>query len=266
MLAGENIICLGTDWDEDGNGGDGQRAMRLLARRNRVLWLSCLEDPAALARTGSGPDRRRLGRMVRKARDLARGPVRVADSLWVHTPALVPMPPPPSPSSSGFSRKLFEATLAMLRRRLGMATYHLWSFLPMALPYLGLPDERLLVYYCAADWSQLWRASGVAASERERIERMEQETCRRADLVFTEDQALWSRRRAFNPETHLVRRAENGSGVDRDESRVEELERHVRAVLRRRTGKHQQSPSVVEAAPPPSPIGAPARDRFSPPL
>jgi hypothetical protein len=238
MLAGENIICFGRDWGGDAPGDDDHHVMRLLARRNHVLWLNCV--------AGSGGT---LGRTLRKVRDLARGPAQIAGTLWVYTPAFIPMPPPER--KIAFNRRLLQSTLTLVRRRLGMASYHLWTFTPTALPYLGMPGERLVVYYCEEDWPQAARLARLAPAECERIEQLEQETCRRADLVFTATEALWHRRRSFNPETHFV-----GASTRSWPASVEEIERRVRAVARRRSGKTQERPIVVDAPAAPAPVAA----------
>lgn len=235
MLAGENIICLGGEWSEGPIASEGQQVVRWLARRNHVLWLDFAGERG---RAGA------LRRGVRQLRDLARGPVQLADTLWVYTPAMIPMPPPEH--KLAFNRRLLQSTLALVRRRLGMASYHLWTLLPNALPYLGMPGERLVVYYCEDDFP---RAARLSQADCERTARLEQETCRRADVVLTPSKFLWDRRRAFNPETYFVGRDTNGLATG-----MEEIERRVRAVARWRSGKTQERPAVAGA--PPRPIFA----------
>jgi glycosyltransferase involved in cell wall biosynthesis len=137
-----------------------------------------------------------LQKIARKVRDFARGPVEVAPNLFVYTPIVLPFPH--QPAAVAVNREIMRATLATLRRTLGMDRYQLWSFLPTALPYLGFPGEELVVYYCTDEWSHFSHVDG------ERIRRMERELCRRANVVFATARTLWERRREDNPRTHLA--------------------------------------------------------------
>jgi glycosyltransferase involved in cell wall biosynthesis len=188
-MEGENIICFAKDWAEDPTSNN--HVMRLLARKNRVLWLNSISTRAP--RLSSSSD---LEKIVRKVRDFTRGPVEVAPNLFVYTPIVVPFPH--MPGAATINQGILRTTLAALRRRLGMQEYQLWSFLPTAQPYLGMPGEQLAVYYCTDEWSRFSHVDG------ERIARMERDLCRQADLVFTTARTLWNHKRNYNPETHLA--------------------------------------------------------------
>ena len=88
------------------------------------------------------------------------------------------LPFPHLPVAATINHGILRTTLAALRRKLGMERYQLWSFIPTALPYLGMPGEELAVYYCTDEWSRFSHVDG------ERIGQMEWELCRRADVVF----------------------------------------------------------------------------------
>lgn len=189
MLEGENIICFAKDWSEDPTSNN--HVMRLLARKNRVLWLNSIATRAPnLASRGD------LGKIARKLRDFARGPLEVHPNLFVYTPIVLPFPH--LPAAATVNQGILRASLAALRHKLGMDRYQLWSFLPTALPYLGMPGQELVVYYCTDEWSRFSHVDG------ERIARMEGELCRRADVVFATARTLQERKRALNPETHLA--------------------------------------------------------------
>jgi len=85
VLEGENIICFAKDWNEDPTCNN--HVMRLLARKNRVLWLNSIST-----RAPSLASARDLGKMARKVRDFARGPVQVEKNLHVYTPIVLPFP------------------------------------------------------------------------------------------------------------------------------------------------------------------------------
>lgn len=189
MAVGQNIVCFAKDFGEDPTSNN--HVMRLLARDHRVLWLNSVGTRAPDLASG-----RDLAKLVRKVRGFADGPVRAADSLWVYTPIVLPFPH--SRAAMAVNRRVVAATLRALRRRLDIDEYQLWTFLPTALPYLGLPGERLAVYYCTDEWS---RFSYV---DRDKMAAAERALCRRADVVFATARGLWERRRAWNPQTHLA--------------------------------------------------------------
>jgi glycosyltransferase involved in cell wall biosynthesis len=188
-MEGENIICFAKDWSEDPTSNN--HVMRLLARKNRVLWLNSISTRAPKLSSSSD-----LQKIARKVRDFTRGPVEVAPNLFVYTPIVVPFPH--MPGATTINQGILRTTLAALRRRLGMQEYQLWSFLPTAQPYLGMPGEQLAVYYCTDEWSRFSHVDG------ERIARMERDLCRQADVVFTTARTLWNHKRNYNAETHLA--------------------------------------------------------------
>jgi glycosyltransferase involved in cell wall biosynthesis len=188
-MEGENIICFAKDWSEDPTSNN--HVMRLLARKNRVLWLNSISTRAPKLSSSSD-----LQKIARKVRDFSRGPVEVAPNLFVYTPIVVPFPH--MPGATTINQGILRTTLGALRRRLGMEEYQLWSFLPTAQPYLGMPGEQLAVYYCTDEWSRFSQVDG------ERIARMERDLCRQADVVFTTARSLWNHKHHYNAETHLA--------------------------------------------------------------
>lgn len=189
MLEGQNIICFAKDWTEDPTSNN--HVMRMLARRNRVLWLNSIAMRAPALASG-----RDLAKIARKLRSFAKGPVEVQPGLWVYTPIVIPLPH--SPAAAAVNRRILRATLGLLRRKLGMDRYQLWTFVPNALPYVGMPGESLVVYYCIDEWSHFSYLDGARMAD------MERELCRRADVVLATAHQLWERRRPLNPETHLA--------------------------------------------------------------
>ena len=187
-LEGASIICFAHDW-----GGDPTsktHIMRILARRNRVLWVNSIgmRRPAA-----SGRDLRRildkLGKGFQRCRE-------VEPNLFVANPLVVPLP------GWGLADRINAGILAATLRRLclqhALRDPILWSFLPNVGRLLGRLDERLVIYHCVDEYSAF---SGVS---REAIARMERDLVRRADLVLTSSESLCADRRAINPNTRFV--------------------------------------------------------------
>lgn len=188
-MTGENIICFAKDWAEDPTSNN--HVMRQLARGNRVLWLNSIST-----RTPSLSSGRDLKKIALKLASFMQGAKQVDEQLWVYTPIVLPLPH--SQVAGALNRSILRFTLRMLRRKLGMDEFQLWTFLPNVVDYVGTLDESLVVYYCVDEWSQFSYVDGpkIAAAE-ERL-------CRKADVVFATAQSLVERRRAWNPNTFLA--------------------------------------------------------------
>jgi glycosyltransferase involved in cell wall biosynthesis len=188
-MTGQNIICFAKDWDEDPTSNN--HVMKLLARKNRVLWLNSISMRAPNLRDG-----RDVSKIFRKLRSFANGPRQVEENLWVYTPIVLPFPH--SRISIAVNRLILKAALALLRRKLGMRDFQLWTFLPNAVEYVGRLGESAVVYYCIDEWSHFTYLDGA------KMAAMEETLCRRADVVFATAKSLEERRRPFNPETYLA--------------------------------------------------------------
>jgi glycosyltransferase involved in cell wall biosynthesis len=194
---GENIICFAKDWDEDPTSNN--HVMVELARRgDRVLWLNSIST-----RTPNLASGRDLKKIFRKLASFTRGARRVHENLWVYTPVVLPLPH--SRWARAVNRLILRTSLRLLRRKLGMDQFQLWTFLPNAADYVGTLGESVSVYYCVDEWAKFNYVDGArtAAAERELVGRV--------DAVFAVAQSLVDNRRPINPETHLARH-----GVDHD--------------------------------------------------
>lgn len=189
MKPRENIVCFAKDWGEDPTSCN--HVMRALSRDNRVLWLNsvCARRPDF----GSGRDLRKIGR---KLVGFFKGPREVERNLWVYTPLVLPFPY--TRAAVAVNRWILRATVAILRARLGMRDFQLWTFLPTTAEYVGGLGESLAVYYCTDEWS------GFRHLGREPVAAMEQALCAKSDVVFTTSRPLLERKAAYNKETHLA--------------------------------------------------------------
>jgi glycosyltransferase involved in cell wall biosynthesis len=188
------IIAFAKDWHEDPT--SNHHVLRELARSRRVVWLNSIAT-----RTPSLTSGRDLGKIARKLRELARGPVNVENDLWVATPIVLPLPH--SAVARAINRRVLRATIRMLRMRLGIDHFQLWTFLPNVGDYVGTLGEDGAVYYCVDEWSlfgYLDRAQTVAA---------ERTLLAKVDAVFAINGALAEAKRAVNPRTF-----ESPHGVD----------------------------------------------------
>ena len=191
MLEGASIICFAHDW-----GGDPTsktHIMRILAEKNRILWVSSIgmRRPSA--------SRRDVGRLFTKLRVAMRGSRRVAPNLSVFNPLVLPFPGTPGVES--LNTAILSTSIRYLSRRLGLTRPILWSFLPNVSRLVGRLGESMVVYHCVDEYSAF---AGVA---RETLQRMERDLIRKAHVVFTSSEELAEERRLHNPQTFFVSHA-----------------------------------------------------------
>ncbi|HEX5057960.1 MAG TPA: glycosyltransferase [Kofleriaceae bacterium] len=182
------IIAFAKDWHEDPT--SNHHVLRELAKTRRVLWLNSIAT-----RTPNLSSTRDLGKIARKVREFARGPVNVENDLWVVTPLAVPLPG--SPTARAINRQILRAQIATLRLRMGIARFQLWTFLPNTADYVGTLGEDCSIYYCVDEWSlfsYLDRAQTIAA-EKALLEKV--------DAVFAINGPLAEAKRALNPCTYV---------------------------------------------------------------
>jgi hypothetical protein len=189
-MRGENIICFSKDWNEKDQTCNNH-VMRRLARHNKVLWLNSVGTRRPSL--GSGRD---LKRIFSKLASFAAGVRRIDETFWSFSPIVLPLPH--SATASAFNRQILRATLRLIRRKLGMANFQLWTFLPNIGEYIGTLGESSVVYYCADEWSKFNYVDG------EKIAAAEKQLCQRANIVFATAQSLVDSKRPYNPHTYLA--------------------------------------------------------------
>jgi glycosyltransferase involved in cell wall biosynthesis len=190
LLQDETIVCFAQEWTA--NPSSSKHIMRLLAKKNRVLWLNSIGT--RVPRLGSKLDR---GKLRHKLASFSRAPIAVEEEqLWTYSPPVLPLPY--SRLATLLNRQILARTINRFRRSVGVDDFQLWSFLPTAANYVGALGESLAIYYCVDEWSQVPRIDSA------RILKLEQQLCRRADGVFATSRALYERKRQWNRETHLA--------------------------------------------------------------
>jgi glycosyltransferase involved in cell wall biosynthesis len=188
VIEGFSIVCFAHDW-----GGDPTsktHIMRLLARRNRVLWVNSI---AMRRPSASRSDARRL---VDKLRRSFAGCIEPERNLFVVNPLVLPFPG--SPIAQRANADLLVRFVRRTLARLGADAPLLWTFLPTVNRLVGRLGERMVIYHCVDKYAEF---SGVP---REAILEMERDLVTRADLVFTSAKQLFEECRLFNPHTHFV--------------------------------------------------------------
>src|SRR5688572_3146824 len=151
------IIAFSKDWHEDPT--SNHHVLRELAKTRRVLWLNSIATRAPVLASS-----RDLGKIQRKLREFAKGPINVENDLWVMTPLALPLPH--VPAARRVNRHVLRAAIRGLRLRLGIKKFQLWTFLPTTSDYVGTLGEEAAIYYCVDEWSMfryLNREQTVAA-------------------------------------------------------------------------------------------------------
>jgi glycosyltransferase involved in cell wall biosynthesis len=188
MLEGASIVSFAVDrWTDVPR--CRHHVMSRLARRNRVLFTS---SPW----------------YVRDA--LRRGPAgaptltRISDNLHTYTPPRWLPYTYRFPRVDGVMRKLRAAAIEHVLDRLAMARPILYIWHPSFADVIGQFDARAVVYHCYDEY-----AAFGGGTDRSRVAEDEARILRAADVVVTVSEGLYSRKRALNANTHLVR-----NGVD----------------------------------------------------
>ncbi len=190
MMHGESIVCFAKDWSEDPTSNN--HVMKMLGRDNQVVWLNSIST-----RTPDFKSGRDLGKIAKKLKGFAKGPIDVEAGLHVYTPIVLPFPH--SRAATTANGQILRGSVSLLRKKYGMGKdFQLWSFIPTAVKYVGKLGESFVVYYCTDEWSHFSYVDGP------KIVAMEKELCERADIVFTTAKTLLERKKQYNPETHLA--------------------------------------------------------------
>jgi glycosyltransferase involved in cell wall biosynthesis len=174
--------------------------MRLLAKRNRVLWVNSIGYRAPKA------SRADMSRIVRKLAAATRPLEEVEPNIFVLNPLAIPAYG--SATVQQLNRTLLGQQVRSAMQRLGFDRPINWVFNPAAALLAGDLGEEAIVYYCVDEYSAL---RGVAAGA---IESLERRVLSLADLVVVSSQRLFEAKARFNPSTLLVRH-----GVDYDHFR-----------------------------------------------
>lgn len=188
MLTGRDIVCFSNDWD--GDPLSKTHIMRILSRRNRVLWVNSLGNRTPRATAADA------ARMWNKLRAAAGGLREVEPNLHVLAPVFVPAYG--SEAVRALNRTILRAQVRTAMHGLGMRRPISWSFLPSAAPVAGTLGEERVIYHVVDEFSAFSDASAHVAELERRI-------LRRAELVIASSERLLESKRKVNPNAVLVR-------------------------------------------------------------
>ena len=174
MISGRDIVYVSSiEWNFLWQGHQ-EIARRLAGAGNRVFYL----ENTGVRSPGVRDARRVAFRLRRWAGALRSGGVRqVAPNVYVCSPLV--LPPFGSALRRGLNRHVLLRLVRRTARRLGIRDPLVWTYLPTdtALDLVRTLKHRGLVYYCAADFTQL-------SPQPEKLRAAERELLRLCDVVF----------------------------------------------------------------------------------
>jgi len=119
VVEGESIICFANDWDTDPT--SKTHIMRILAKKNRVLWVNSI---GMRRPTASKRDLRRIAAKLKRSLEC----VEVESNIFVANPLVLPLPG--IALVDRMNARILAAWLRRLCRRYGLKRPILWTFLP----------------------------------------------------------------------------------------------------------------------------------------
>lgn len=182
------ILFFGNDWFAENRTSSHQIA-RQLAKQFRVYYIEC---PGWRAPRGSGRD---LKKVFVKLWRFLRGTRTTPEGLRLRT--LFQIPFHRFAAVRWLNRRLIGATLAWMKWRHGIKDPITWFHVPHVPFLVGELGERFAVYYCIDNYAAY---PGV---DPETVRAMDDETTRRADVVFVASDTLLAGKRELNPNTHV---------------------------------------------------------------
>ena len=174
-LRGRDLLCFSHDWS--GDPLSKTHLMRLLARRNRVLWVN------SIGYRSPNVSRSDAARMLKKLSAAARPMKEVEPNLFVLNPLVIP--PYRQKWVQTLNRRCLGFQLRRAMRRLKFKRPMNWVFNPAAAMVAGTLGEDAIVYYCVDEYAAL---SGVASHS---LAQMERRLLDRADLVVVSSEQLY---------------------------------------------------------------------------
>lgn len=188
-IVGRDILCFSHDWT--GDPLSKTHLMRILARRNRVLWINSIgyRTPSL-----NKADFSRAWKKLMAYREPLR---EVEPNLFVLNPLAVPAYG--FSLARAFNQIWLKRQVMKAMKRLKFKSPINWVFNPAAAIIAGSLGEQQLIYHCVDEYSAF---SGVTSSA---ILDLERSLLKKADLVVVSAELLRQSKSQINPNTVLVR-------------------------------------------------------------
>ncbi|MEI8218605.1 MAG: glycosyltransferase [Elusimicrobiota bacterium] len=189
MIERQHIICFGfAEWDNPYKTNQHHLMLRFSAF-NSVLFIESLglRQPSL--------QKKDVRRMAARIVKWLRGVRKVSETLYVFSPLVIPLHK--YASVRKFNRCFLRWQLSRVVKSLKFSRPIVWSYVPNAVEYLGLFDQKLSVYHCVDELSANPRIPRIVGA-------MEQELLKKADIVFTTAKNLYESKKQFNARTYYM--------------------------------------------------------------
>jgi len=186
-LRGRDILCFSHDWT--GDPLSKTHLMRVLAKENRILWINAIANRMP---TTSSKD---LSRIYNKLKNFTEPIREVEPNIFVLNPLAIPAYGNKTVVSLNQRSLVRQVKKAM--RKLGFANVVNMVFNPAAGMIAGKLGESELIYYCVDEYTAF---TGSWA-----LKEIEEQLFRDADLVVVSAEKLYTDKKHFNPNTHIIR-------------------------------------------------------------
>lgn len=188
-IEGKDIVCFSHDWT--GDPLSKTHIVRILARKNRVLWVNSLANRKP---TASSKD---LSRVFKKLNSFFFERLSAVEkNIFVMNP--IAFPAYGSSAVREFNRRFLLAQLKKAFRSLNFSKPIILIFNPAAGLIVENFKESFVVYYCVDEYTAF---TGAAVGLGE----IEENLCRKADLVIVSAEKLFESKSKFNDRTFLIR-------------------------------------------------------------
>lgn len=189
VLEGRDILCFGHDWT--GDPLSKTHMMRMMAEKNRVLWINSIGYRRP---TASVHDAKRILDKLSKFKDRVREAER---NIHVLGPLAIPLYD--LPAVRRINRELLRIQILLAMKKLGFRRPLSFVFNPTGSVVTGALGEDKVIYYCVDEFTAYSDAGNASLVEMERA------LLRKADLVVVSAQSLLESKSPYNPHTVLVR-------------------------------------------------------------
>ena len=186
-LRGRDILCFSHDWT--GDPLSKTHLMRVLAKENRILWINAIANRMP---TTSSKD---LSRIYNKLKSFTEPIREVEPNIFVLNPLAIPAYGNKTVVSLNQRSLVRQVKKAM--RKLGFANVVNMVFNPAAGMIAGKLGESELIYYCVDEYTAFTGSSA--------LKEIEEKLFRDADLVVVSAEKLYTDKKHFNPNTHVIR-------------------------------------------------------------
>ncbi len=186
-LCGRDILCFSHDWT--GDPLSKTHLMRVLAKENRILWINAIANRMP---TTSSKD---LSRIYNKLKSFTEPIREVEPNIFVLNPLAIPAYG--NKTVVSLNQKSLVRQVKKAMRKLGFSDVVNMVFNPAAGMIAGKLGESELIYYCVDEYTAFTGSSA--------LKEIEEKLFRDADLVVVSAEKLYTDKKHFNPNTHIIR-------------------------------------------------------------